>query len=279
MSSYKTHLYLIKSLTNIHPGSGDNDYGTVDKVIQRDTADNLPTIHSTSLKGALRAFFESTPEFFEGQNDEKDKAIKYIFGEKPNAPSENKVESRGHYKFFSGNLLSLPVRSTHVPYFNVTGTNIIQHLNEMCNDFGCKSDGLDEIRTLLDIETSFPFVFADGKNILLEGQETFSVENTSSDLKNCSELLGKNIGVADPSQMKAFAEELPIIARNRLENGESKNLWYEEVLPRDTRFYFLLRVPESDNYIEEFEKCLAKNIVQIGANASVGYGYCKISKF
>ncbi len=67
-------------------------------------------------------------------------------------------------------------------------------------------------------------------------------------------------------------EGLPIIARNRLENGESQNLWYEQVVPQETVFYTLMKVDE------EFAEKLDKQIVQIGANATIGYGYCEFKK-
>lgn len=65
-------------------------------------------------------------------------------------------------------------------------------------------------------------------------------------------------------------DNLPIIARNYLENGESKNLWYEQVLPAETVLYTIIQ--EDGN---ELAKALDGQIVQIGANATIGYGYCK----
>lgn len=65
-------------------------------------------------------------------------------------------------------------------------------------------------------------------------------------------------------------DNLPIIARNVLENGESKNLWYEQVLPAETVLYTIIQEEG-----EEIAKALDGQIVQIGANATIGYGYCK----
>jgi len=65
-------------------------------------------------------------------------------------------------------------------------------------------------------------------------------------------------------------DNLPIIARNVLENGESKNLWYEQVLPAETVLYTIIR---EDG--DELKNALNGKIVQIGANATIGYGYCK----
>ena len=49
-----TAIYTIEAITNLHVGSGDVNYEIVDKEIQRDTATTLPTIHASSLKGAIR---------------------------------------------------------------------------------------------------------------------------------------------------------------------------------------------------------------------------------
>ena len=80
------------------------------------------------------------------------------------------------------------------------------------------------------------------------------------------------------SKMKDYIDKLPVIARNKLENGLSQNLWYEEVVPRYTKFYFIV-LSEDGETLKEFEAEIKKEEwIQIGANASVGYGYCKIGK-
>lgn len=70
-------------------------------------------------------------------------------------------------------------------------------------------------------------------------------------------------------------DNLPIIARNVLENGESKNLWYEQVLPAETILYTLIDDKEDGTLANELTKENA--IVQIGAGATIGYGYCKFT--
>ena len=70
-------------------------------------------------------------------------------------------------------------------------------------------------------------------------------------------------------------DNLPIIARNVLENGESKNLWYEQVLPAETVLYTIIQEENNDllNALVGDGK-----LVQIGANATIGYGYCKFEQ-
>lgn len=65
-------------------------------------------------------------------------------------------------------------------------------------------------------------------------------------------------------------ENLPIIARNVLENGESKNLWYEQVVPAETIFYAVTQEPS-----DVLANAIKGKFVQVGANATIGYGYCK----
>ncbi|WP_044188168.1 RAMP superfamily CRISPR-associated protein [Porphyromonas sp. COT-290 OH860] len=77
-------------------------------------------------------------------------------------------------------------------------------------------------------------------------------------------------------ELEEAIESLPIIARNCLDNGESKNLWYEEVTPSASCFVFFVTYPEGDSYFEQFNQALHGKVVQIGANGSVGYGFCKI---
>lgn len=68
-------------------------------------------------------------------------------------------------------------------------------------------------------------------------------------------------------------DNLPIIARNVLENGESKNLWYEQVLPAETVLYTIIDSKADDT----LKNAIKDSIVQIGAGATIGYGYCKFT--
>lgn len=65
-------------------------------------------------------------------------------------------------------------------------------------------------------------------------------------------------------------ESLPIIARNRLSNGKSDNLWYEQVLPPETVLGTII-LPGEDTIVQ----AIKNQLIQIGANATIGYGFCK----
>jgi CRISPR-associated protein Cmr4 len=91
-----------------------------------------------------------------------------------------------------------------------------------------------------------------------------------------SVLFGKEarIVVLTDRQFAELAEELPTVARNYLENGVSANLWYEEFVPRESRFIVPIAHPANDTALTEGLALPEINHhVQIGANATVGNGF------
>ena len=81
---------------------------------------------------------------------------------------------------------------------------------------------------------------------------------------------------------------LPVIARNSLdEKGISENLFYEEILPRRSVLWFMTGTYDHFFKKEEnsfsgafdfFEKRLIRDNIQMGANASIGYGVTSIKR-
>ncbi|MEI6680814.1 MAG: hypothetical protein WCL21_19555, partial [Mariniphaga sp.] len=103
--------------------------------------------------------------------------------------------------------------------------------------------------------------------------------NVGSLTPNITELkkyLGSDIVLMHDDDFKEICSDydLPVIARNNLENGESKNLWYEQIVPHQSRFVFYTVSIGTDTFTNSIN---GKN-VQIGANSSLGYGFCKITK-
>ncbi len=277
MPKFTSHLYTIEALTNLHPGSGDVNYSTVDKTVQRDPATGYPTIHSSSLKGALRKYFEE-------ETDMGDR-VTYIFGDRPENGSQE-AEQKGAYRFFSAQLLSLPLRSNYRPYYQALSNGTLETLTKLCEyllspkqfTFG---DALEKLKLPEDAATTLCYVLdtVDGP-ISVEGYPAMEAQHVSTVPDTLSEFIDKRPVLFSSRDLSQITKnQLPVIARNQLDNGESKNLWYEEVLPRMTKFYFFVQVPQiGKNHFTDFEKELNNKIVQIGANASIGYGYCLIKK-
>lgn len=113
--------------------------------------------------------------------------------------------------------------------------------------------------------------YATTKNVMEMMKSRVQLFEKQFDFVSQNVLNGKKVEIISDKEFSDIAnnDNLPIIARNCLENGESKNLWYEQVLPSETILYAIIR-EEGDDLAE-----LDGKVVQIGANATIGYGYCK----
>jgi CRISPR-associated protein Cmr4 len=249
MINTKSHAYLIECLSNLHVGSGDNNYGVIDKQVQRDTISNFPIIHSSGLKGALREYFDKMVKL-------APEVVSKYFGSSKN---EQANQLQGALRFFEAHLLSVPVRSVsdNEVFFRATADSIVDYFNSLSVNLNCKS------------VIKFPV-----------STSTAQTEYEAAPLFAEIDFIGSKAVKFSTSQMNSVMEHLPVIARNSLDNGVSENLWYEEVVPRESRFYFFVSVPSdmNDSYLEDINKNLHEKIVQIGGNATVGYGLCKITK-
>ena len=75
------NMYKLQNITNMHVGSGGVNYDIIDNQVQKDEITNLPIIHASSLKGALREHFKKRGNNF----------IEFIFG---SSPSDEKNEEK-----------------------------------------------------------------------------------------------------------------------------------------------------------------------------------------
>lgn len=158
---------------------------------------------------------------------------KKIFG-------SDKIDKKGNSQkgeaiFFDAKLLFLPQQDDNTLFHYATTQGIVDMMNERITLLGSK------------VKFQIPSKYPEGAN-------------------------SKAVDTVDDTKMEAICNDdnLPIIARNVLDNGESKNLWYEQVLPAETVLYTVIQ--EEGN---ELANALDGKIVQIGANATIGYGYCK----
>lgn len=216
-----TQVYLIRALTNLHPGSGDADYGIVDKLVQRDPITSFPTVHMSGIKGALREYFENHPEVPEGK-------LTDLFGSAPQANSSKMQQ--GSLRFISAEVLVLPRPSQ----------SDAGQAYDLCFVPDMVGEWLSKVQ-LFDSEVQAAIDDSKWKDIPGEAFKTLS-------------------------------NDLPVVARNYLDDGQSKNLWYEEFVPRETRFGCVIQGPQSD--LDYFHNTIDGQVIQIGGNATVGYGYC-----
>lgn len=228
-------VWLIIPQTNLHVGNENTvNFSVIDKSIQRDVTTDLPCINSSSLKGAIK-------EFMTEYLNTNAATVQDIFG---SIKSDTKNIKKGSAVFFDASLLFIPKQCSTGKAFELI------YCDEVLNDFSQK------VNNIIDNNVNNNL----SKDILL--QKVRSI-----------------IGTCNVAQTAVSQEEfrnycnndsLPIISRNCLENGESVNLWYEQVLPS----YSVLSTIISTKNQGQLD-ILNNKIIQIGANGTIGYGYCK----
>lgn len=267
---YQVAMFGIRTLTNLHVGSGSENYGVIDNLIQRDPATNFPCINSSSLKGALR-------EYCRNYLNVNEASVNEIFG----ADKKDGEESlqAGKYRFLQADLLSIPLRGLEIPYYNATSPWLLKNLLYREGVFG-KKPATDHWSAL----TSFPQGTSPGIHFGA-GQAEVDLEDVSltpqtipAGWSATQSHLGDNVAILSDANFVELVSDfkLPVIARNTLNDGRSGNLWYEQVLSADTRLAFFVLYPKDDNAFDAFSKSLLVNPVQIGANGSIGYGFCQL---
>lgn len=269
-----TDTWLIRAISNLHPGSGDADFGIIDKHVQRDAITNLPTIYASSIKGALREIFDTTSALKGHVLD--------VFG----SDTQASTLQQGGYRFYDAQLLAIPARSNKQFYYLATCPAIlqdfIQHLQRHSNpQSGLIKAHLEPFMTLSDQLKKPYYLGSDQGTIQVETSNAeyvgsrIEVEN----IDKITKLFGLDRIVILPNDgLKNLCDSLPTVARNHLDNGISQNLWYEEIVPRETRFYCAISRPSGNQDLENSLVNQLGNLVQIGANATVGYGLSEIKK-
>jgi len=259
--------YFIETLTNTIVGSGDVSFGMVDSLIQKDPNTFLPVFNSSSVKGSLKEHMEN--------NNLPTGSLKTIFGEGENNP--------GQVKFYDARLLTLPLRASKKVYYNCTSPSTITDYLETLETFCSISEvaGLKTFINGLDFDGKDFMVFNGEEGLEIEDYEKPGVKKIDDENKKLLEkylgVKAENIAIFRDEVFKDICESsLPVIARNKIgEDGTSENLFYEEVLPRRSRLWFMLGF--EDKLDTQFEEKLTSDLIQFGANYSIGYGVTKIS--
>jgi len=244
--------YLIQCITNLHVGSGDSEYDIIDKAVQRDPVTKYPTINASSLKGGLR-------EHFEKKWEKASEKVNAVFGKEDTNDS-----ATGSHIFLNADLIALPVRCTQNQFALSFDKKLADFINAKAQTIIGKnifSLGVDGTRDKLY-----------GTNDSNSYAEDYQLTGTefSNPFNFEQEIIKEQFATFQTDHFEQLAKNLPVIARNKV--GDDKNLWYEEIVPHQTIFLTFIGTDEENN---EFDTVLTSDLIQIGANASVGYGLCK----
>ncbi len=254
-------LYRLTCLTNLHMGSGDINYDVIDLEVERDPVLMEPTMNASGVKGALRDYCKKTMS---------DDDLLFVFGGKAKNDDDNGAQrnnqgtQQGFYNFFSGDMLARPIRISEGEgaYLLATTPDILKTLLRKLHAFGfCIGYNENDIPALPQDGS----VLSPVNIISVEGQKV-----TNGTCAYLSALLGSDHWVLMSSQQLRDID-LPVLAHNVLEDGISKNLWYEQVVPHESVFLLIISGLEND---DRLSKTLTKKcMVQFGAGATTGNGY------
>ena len=274
----KTHLFRLECLTDLHVGNGEANYSIIDNEVQKDTVlADVPIIHASGVKGALKEHFEQLWKNEDGsrENDVADRILN-IFGgikkTKDKGIKEKNVTVEGSYKFFTAFCIARPLRvsSGSRPYILTAGMDALKSFSTFLEGLG-----LSQYYKYQEIpfDTVFAYSTQGNEELEIEGEAATKIENIGAIVTApLQRLIGQEFAVA--KTLRDYA--LPVRARNVLsENGISENLWYEELVPHKSIFYFAVITP-GETCDLPFDVNGTPVPVQFGGNASIGNGYTMI---
>ncbi len=239
-------ILVLECVTNLHVGNGDVNYNIIDNEVEKDPVTNYPTINSSGVKGSIREFFESKKV---DESDIKD----WLGAEGMDEGGKKKSSSAGKIKILSAEFVSRPFRASEGPkaYYMITTPETIKRVNDLSNTFI-------------------------GRGLFGEVKQNSTTQCAAEGEPISDSVLFGNSEYYVIKDSKFRENQLPVMARNKLENGVSKNLWYEEIVPHGSIFIVPV-LCEDKNMLNKFVNELSGKIVQFGGNASIGYGLCKVS--
>ncbi len=195
--------------------------------------------------------------------------IRSIFG------GEGREISKGRAAFNDARLLFYPVRSLDRAYYLASCPSMLADCARLLQICGCE----EAARLLQDLSERESNRAYGGRNAdaLRVMAEDWPVEKAADprirDVLNRFVSGESRLIILSDERMNELMESLPVVAWNKLDNGISANLWYEEFVPRGA--VFLLGVLDGAPELNDLLTGTADHPIQVGANATVGYGNLK----
>ncbi len=285
----ETKLIFLHALTPVHVGTGQA-VANVDLPIAREKATGFPIIPASAFKGVLRDHFAYNGTL------SREELIK-AFGSEPPKPGETEREPEGgDWAFTDLRILCLPVRSFYGTFAYVTCPLVLQRLKQVAQAFHAETPyatvpSVEETQVLTATKGA---LFRDSKVYLeeldLEAKEDVQAQQIASAL--AQHLFSKN-----GDERQAFVNRFAIVsdqvfdylsetateiaARVRLDDDKKTviggALWYEECVPAESIFYgFATHVKAVENAQASLEKLEMDACLQIGGDATIGRGICRV---
>ena len=284
-----TRILFIHTWTPLHAGTGQS-IGAIDLTIAREKATGIPFLPGSSLKGVLR-------DRMEGLDGE---ACRRIYGSDPRATEEQ----AGCLMFGDARLLCMPVRSMAGTFCYATSPYLLHRMARDLRETGVSltvPEGPDVVESVLVSNTSSlvmngEVIFEDLK---FQARAEDAVSALASELGNlifgageadkaARDGFGKRLAVLHDDVMAYLLEQATEVSARIAIDDETKTvqkgaLWYEESLPAESILASLLvAVPNakagmSPNQIFDELQRETEQLIQLGGNATIGRGQCRLS--
>jgi CRISPR-associated protein Cmr4 len=257
--------------TSLHCGT-ESGAGYVDLPVQRERHTQYPVIPGSTIKGVLR------DELFPA----KDPATERVFGKED-------ATSPGTVSFQDGVLVAFPVRSSGAPFRWVTcpfalnrilramgEPDAVPQVEKTEQAWGATAQGEIALEELVVTVAAGPKALADALPTLLR-----LLPGESEHFKYVRDLFSANLLVVHDEVFKELTEVgTEVVTRIQLNSvgttakhaeGDSGNLFVEELVPPDTLFFAALRAPgEPDKaFVQAIRK---QKIVRVGGDETIGRG-------
>jgi CRISPR-associated protein Cmr4 len=277
---------LMRCITHLHAGSDDTGIGIIDKMVQRDQATGLPCVHASSLKGAIKQHMH----VHEKVTEEKVKVFREVFRELFGSTSklntvgtDDDKTQQGHLAFLPARLLFYPAQGEKQPYFLVTCPAVLTEWADELDLLGNKNGLATHLRTVAKEPpgSAIGIVIDDTGRDGATTKTKYCRDAKKEAFEEVMKTLGEGFALLSDEDFIELTDDfnLPVVARNALEDGQSQNLWYEQLIPRRSVFWTaLLPMKDGLSGIKDLTKALASNLCQVGANASVGMGQVQFKK-
>lgn len=280
-------LMLVHALTSVHAGTGQSA-AVIDLPIAREKATGFPTVPGSSVKGVLRNRLSGS----------ESKWADVVFGVQERSGALCVTDLR---------VLCLPVRSLYGTFAYVTSPLVLWRLSRDCEAMGIETfvelpkialpmtvDHLDAKVASEKAEVISPNAAGGKANMFLEDLDLHAtqedaVESTAAVLAsvlfagNEADFTGRFVVVPDTVFSFLCETATEVSARVSLADDtktvRTGGLWFEEAVPAETIFYGLATVENRfmcDEDQDPLEAVSKVGAVQIGGDASVGRGLCRL---
>jgi CRISPR-associated protein Cmr4 len=272
------------AVTPCHVGSGAS-VGVVDLPIQRERHSNWPIIHSSGMKGALRAHFDRFKDGIKAKPQQETfaKITELIFG----ADTQN-GDHAGSLTIGDARILAFPMRSNIAPFVWITCPAALKRLNK---DLAlAKKEPLDiaKLNDLTDQKAmSINGSFQQNSQVLLEDMEvTVSAELKLTGLADkLFQEAERLLVVSDEVFGYGVSDCTSVMAQIKIDQQTGTtatgSLRYQEELPADSLMYSLIFWGDSRDTEKSLQAAAIKDYIQkevvaghlqVGGDQTLGRG-------